>query len=569
MPGGLALLIAGLIVASARADSGPKVNYNRDIRPILSDNCFACHGPDASKRKAGLRLDTPEGALAELESGSRAIVPGNPDESELIARITAEEDSIRMPPPKARKTLKPEQIDLLRRWIEQGAPMETHWAFLAPQRPALPEVSDPTWPRTPIDRFLLARLDAEGLKPSPEADKRTLIRRVTLDLTGLPPTLAEVEAFLADNAPDAYEHLVERLLRSPRYGEHMARFWLDAARYGDTHGLHLDNYREIWPYREWVIQAFNRNLPYDQFLIEQLAGDMLPDATLDQKIASGFNRCHVTTSEGGSIAEEVYVRNVLDRVETTGTVFLGLTIGCARCHDHKYDPVKMKDFYGLFAFFNSLDDDPLDRNAKAHPPVVQVPTEEQKKALEQLDQKIAALKKTIAETVAQATYDESADAEQGEYVRREDFVYIDDALPPGAVTKPDTGFTLVEGPDHPVLSGTKAIRRTADQLGQSYFVNAGRKLRVGEGDTLFAYVFLDPTNPPKEVMLQWRVGDWKHRAYWGENLIDSGKDGTGERLRVGPLPTTGEWVRLEVPAARLGLKPGTLIDGWAFAQHGG
>src|SRR5262249_7056880 len=236
---------------------------------------------------------------------------------------------------------------------------------------------DTAWPKTEVDRFVLARLDAEGLTPSPEAEKTALIRRVTLDLTGLPPTPAEVDAFLADNAPDAYGKVVDRLQQSPRYGEHMTRYWLDVARWGDTHGMHLDNYREMWPYRDWLINAFNRNERYDQFIIEQLAGDLLPNATLDQKVASGFNRCHITTGEGGSIAEEVYVRNVIDRVETTGIVFFGMTVGCARCHDHKYDPIRMKDFYQLFALFNSLDQSPLDGNAARYPPVIKVASSEQ------------------------------------------------------------------------------------------------------------------------------------------------------------------------------------------------
>ncbi len=324
------LFLAAAFLASTRlhADEA-KISYDRDIRPILADNCFACHGPDAHQRKAKLRLDTRTGALAELRGGGHAIVPGKLDDSVLVERITADDRSLRMPPKKSGKNLTPAQIDLLRRWIADGAPYTVHWAFVPPMRHALPKVKNAAWPKNAIDAFILAFLEREGLQPSPEAERTTLIRRVTLDLTGLPPTPAEVDAFLADPSSNAYENVVDRLLRSPRYGEHMARFWLDAARYGDTHGLHLDNYREMWPYRDWVIKAFNENKPYDQFLTEQLAGDLLPNATLDQIIATGFNRCHVTTSEGGSIEEEVYVRNVIDRVDTTGTVFLGLTVGCA------------------------------------------------------------------------------------------------------------------------------------------------------------------------------------------------------------------------------------------------
>jgi mono/diheme cytochrome c family protein len=552
---------------AAAEDDGP-IDFNRDIRPILSDNCFACHGPDEKKRQANLRLDTKQGAFARLDSGQFAIVPGKPDESELIFRITATDaPAVLMPPPKSTKKLTPAQIDLITRWVAQGAPWEEHWAFVPPRKPALPKVKNPAWPKNPIDHFILARLEAAGLQPSPEADKRTLIRRVTLDLTGLPPTPAEVDAFLADDSPEAYEKLVDRLLASPRYGEHMARYWLDAARYGDTHGLHLDNYREMWPYRDWVIKAFNDNKPFDRFIVEQLAGDLLPNPTLDQLIATGFNRCHVTTNEGGSIVEEVYVRNVVDQVETTGTVFLGLTVGCARCHDHKYDPMTMKEFYQLFAFFNSLDGSPMDGNAAQHPPIVKVATPEQKAKLDELEQQIAAVRQQIAEQVAKVKYDDSADAQESEDPPRVEYVWIDDALPPGV--KPLGDWKFVTKPDHPVYSGSTAHTRTADGLSQHYFEAAPKGLRIGEGDVLFAYVYLDPANPPKEIMLQWHSNAWKHRAYWGANLIDWGRDNSPERLPMGKLPAAGQWVRLEVPAAKVGIKPGTVLSGWAFTQFGG
>jgi mono/diheme cytochrome c family protein len=401
-------LAATLVPGAALNAEEAKINFGRDIRPILADNCFACHGPDIHQRKAKLRLDTRSGALAELRSGGHAIVPGKPDESVLIERITDDNPSRHMPPKKSGKTLTSAQIDLLRRWIAEGATYTVHWAFTPPMRPAMPKVKNTAWPKNAIDSFILARLEREGLSPSPEADRTTLIRRVTLDLTGLPPTPAEVDAFLADTSPNAYEKVVDRLLQSPRYGEHMARFWLDAARYGDTHGLHLDNYREIWPYRDWVIKAFNANKPYDRFLTEQLAGDLLPGATLDQIVATGFNRCHVTTSEGGSIEEEVYVRNVIDRVDTTGTVFLGLTIGCARCHDHKFDPIQTKEYYQLFAFFNNLDGPALDGNAARPAPTVRVPTAEQREELERVRQRIAVLREQINKETAQMRHTKSS-----------------------------------------------------------------------------------------------------------------------------------------------------------------
>ncbi len=373
-----------------------KIEFGRHVRPILSENCFTCHGSDAKARRARLRLDVREGALAERGEGIFAIVPGKPDSSELYRRITADDPADRMPRSKTGEKLSDHQIALLRQWIEQGAEYEDHWAFIPPTRPPLPKVNQADWPRNEIDHFILARLEKEGLAPGGEADRRTLIRRVTLDLTGLPPTPAEVDAFVADKSPNAYEELVDRLLGSPRFGEHMARFWLDAARYGDTHGLHLDNYREIWPYRDWVIGAFNSNLPFDRFVTEQLAGDLLPDPTLDQQVATGFNRCHVTTNEGGSIDEEVYVRNVLDRVTTTGTVFLGLTFECARCHDHLYDPLTSKEFYQFFAFFNSLDGPAMDGNKKDPAPVVKVPTPEAQAKLAELGQSIARIEGRIS-----------------------------------------------------------------------------------------------------------------------------------------------------------------------------
>jgi hypothetical protein len=544
----------------ADAPAAP-IDFSRQVLPILSENCFACHGPDEKARKAKLRLDTREGALGKLRGGDRAIVPGKSAESVLVERISEEEPSLRMPPPKSGKTLKPEQVELIRRWIDQGAPWAVHWSLVPPHKPALPRLADPSWPRNPVDHFILARLEKDGLRPSPEADRAPLLRRVTLDLTGLPPTPAEVDAFLADKSPEAYQRVVDRLLESPRYGEHMARYWLDAARYGDTHGLHLDNYREMWPYREWVVRAFNRDLPYDSFLVEQLAGDLLPNPTLDQLVASGFNRCHVTTSEGGSIDEEVYVRNVDDRVDTTGTVVLGLSVGCARCHDHKYDPIRQKDYYSLFALFNSLDEKPLDGNAARYPPITRV---------DKLEKRVAGLKQQIAAEVAKVKLEEPAGVSQAPAGRAE-YVVVEDELPANVQTAAGgvNGPWEFVGAPAPVFSGTKSLRRSAEGLTQNYFENARPGWRVGAGDTLFAHVWLDPARPPRQIMLQWNTDGWKHRAYWGDNRIAWGADNTPERRRLGPLPAAGKWVRLEVDPAQVGLGPGAVITGWAFTQYGG
>ncbi|MDE3166803.1 MAG: PSD1 domain-containing protein [Acidobacteriota bacterium] len=356
MIGQMRLCAGVLLTISAVCRAAAPVNFERDVRPILSDRCFTCHGPDESTRMVGLRLDTEQGAKAAR--GPRTpVVPGNPDASEMIRRVSAAEPGRRMPPPySGRKPLGAEEIAILRAWIEQGAKWQTHWAFVPPRRPDLPPVRNAAWPRNPIDNFILARLEREGLDPSPEADRATLLRRVTFDLSGLPPTPTELDAFLADHSPGAYEKAVDRLLASPRYGERMAVDWLDAARYADTHGYQVDPEREMWPWRDWVIAAFNRNLPYDKFTIEQLAGDLLPNATLEDQIATGFQRNHRINSETGAIAEEFQAENLVDRVSTLGTVWLGLTVGCARCHDHKYDPIPAHDFYSLYAFFNRVDE---------------------------------------------------------------------------------------------------------------------------------------------------------------------------------------------------------------------
>ena len=355
------------------------VDFQKEVRPILSDACFHCHGPDKGSRMAGLRLDTQEGAMA------RAIVPGKPLESKLYQRVMQENAALRMPPASAHKVLTDAQKDTLKRWIEQGAPWKEHWAFKAPEKAAVPAG------RNAIDYFIQAKLEAEGLKPGVAADRRTLARRVALDLTGLPPEPADVEAFVADKAPNAYERMVDKFLASPRYGEHRARYWLDAARYADTHGIHVDNYREMWPYRDWVIGAFNKNMAWDKFAVEQIAGDMLPNRTLEQQVASGFHRCGISTNEAGIIEDEVLAIYAKDRVDTTGTVFMGLTIGCATCHDHKFDPLTQKDFYALAAFFRNTTQHTMDDNKPDPPPIVVVPRAEDRARWEALQKEMATL----------------------------------------------------------------------------------------------------------------------------------------------------------------------------------
>ena len=376
--------IAGLVLLAPILAAG--VDFQKEVRPILSNNCFACHGPDKESRMANLRLDRQEDARAAL--------------GKVMERITAEKPARRMPPPYSHKTLTSQQIETLKRWIAEGAPWKEQWAFIAPVRPAVPAVKSAEWVRNPIDAFILAKLETAGLKPAPEADKRKLARRVALDLIGLPPTPAEVDAFVRDSSADSYEKLIDHFMASPHYGEHRARYWLDAARYADTHGIHVDNYREMWPYRDWVIQAFNKNMPFDRFTIEQLAGDLLPNRTLDQQIASGFNRCNVTTNEAGIIAEEFEAIYSKDRADTTGAVWLGLTVGCATCHDHKFDPISQRDHYTLEAFFRNTTQPVMDGNVSDTPPIVVVPRASDRKRWFAVQQEQAAVRARMKEMMS-------------------------------------------------------------------------------------------------------------------------------------------------------------------------
>lgn len=416
----MSLLVLALVFLNAGSSSAQEQNaetesvvadaiqYNRDVRPILAENCFACHGPDSASRKAGLRLDDRDAAIEMM-----AIVPGDADSSELIDRVfRGEDDDLAMPPIDGHKRLSNQQRELLRLWVNQGAPYQPHWSLIPPERPTPPDanmvVDGKAWVRNPIDQFVLARLQDEGLTPNAEADRRTLARRLSLDLTGLPPTPEAVDAFVKDTSPEYYEKYVDELLESVRWGEHRGRYWLDYARYADTHGIHFDNYREIWAYRDWVINAFNRNQPFDQFSIEQLAGDLLPDPSLDQLIATGFSRCNITTNEGGIIDEEYKVLYARDRTETTSAVWLGLTSGCAVCHDHKFDALTMKDFYALSAFFNNTTQAVRDGNIQNTPPIVPVPNLEDRARFAELPQLIAEAKQAVDQqrTAARSKFDE-------------------------------------------------------------------------------------------------------------------------------------------------------------------
>ncbi len=398
------LLIGGMAKIYSGADA---VQFNRDIRPILTDVCFHCHGPDPAARKVGLRLDTEAGFFAprvnkDGKEEPPTITKGLPDKSPLYQRlITTDEDDI-MPPKKEHKDLKPEQIALIKKWIEQGAPWQPHWSFIKPERAPLPSVNNDTWMRNPIDRFVLAKLDQAGLSPAPEADRPTLARRLSLDLSGLPPTPEVVQAFVDDKSPDAYEKLVDQFMKSERWGEHRARYWLDAARYADTHGMHFDNYREMWPYRDWVISAFNSNQPFDQFSIEQIAGDLLPNHTDSQLIATGFQRCNITTNEGGTIDEENLALYAADRVQTMGWVYMGLTTNCSQCHDHKFDPITQRDYYSLAAFFRNTTQGAKDGNVKDSGPVLSIPVGDDKARLAAIPSDLAEAAKQREQAKAEA-----------------------------------------------------------------------------------------------------------------------------------------------------------------------
>lgn len=565
-----ALLTVMWTVRCTFADNAD-IDFSRDVLPLLSDNCFKCHGPDEANRESGLRLDNHASALVTLDSGNAAIVPGDSDQSELFRRISSSDADVKMPPPDSGKTLTDNQIALIKKWIADGAEWSGHWAFQPPKTPDVAAAEDGWETRNPIDNFIHAKLKTANLSPEERAAKETLIRRVTLDLTGLPATIQQVDEFLADDSEKAFEHVVDRLLDSKKYGENMARIWLDAARYGDTHGLHLDNERSIWPYRDWVIEAFNNNQPFDEFTIEQIAGDLLPSPTLSQRVATGFNRCNVTTSEGGSIDDEYYMRYAVDRVETTSTVWLGLTAGCAACHDHKFDPLTQKEFYQLFSYFFSLTEKAMDGNALLPPPVVKVPNARQKEQQDLYTQQLAEIDTQIGMLVSEIAYTDPKPTEPLGPLTEQEFIWIDDELPTGAKPEGNSPWQFVEAPDHPVHSGSKSTVRTGsgDEITQHFFTDATDKLKIGSNTRLFAYAFLDPKDPPQTLQLQFNDGKWEHRASWGaDRAFGAGRNDASNR-QMGQLPDTGKWVRLEVDADAVGLAPGSELNGWAFTQVGG
>jgi hypothetical protein len=562
------ILSAGIFFVaaeSARAADDPP-SFNRDIRPILSENCFACHGFDAKQRQADLRLDVAEGALADRD-GTFAIKPGDLEHSELWARITSDDPDLVMPPPSTKKTLTADQKETLRRWIELGAPYQTHRAFEPPVKSPEPSVQDEAWIKNPIDRFILARLERDGLAPQPEASRSRLIRRVAFALTGLPPTPAEVTQFETDASPLAYERMVDRYLESPRFGEEQARHWLDVARYADTHGLHLDNERTIWLYRDWVVDAFNRNEPFDQFTIDQLAGDLLSNPTPKQLVATGFNRCNVSTSEGGSIEAEWVYRNAVDRTSTMVQTWLGLTGGCAVCHDHKFDPLSQREFYSLYAFFLSAADPALDGNVNNTRPFYKPITTDEQAALDQLRAQEEEARTRLEQTAATALYRDPADPEVESRTIAVDDVWLDDQFPAGArVTcssrNPSVWATEVAPP-----AGHRSLRQASAANYHDKFENFTTPMIIPASGRFSVQVRIDPFEPPQTITIEITGPRGNRRVVWGDASKYGGQNTDANRL--GEVPSPGPWTKIEIPAAAFDLQPGDAVKAITLAQFGG
>jgi hypothetical protein len=566
---GLALVVGSIVGSFAVAQTSEKtsvpakIDFNRDIRPILAENCFACHGPDESHRATDFRLDQAGG----IET---AVTAGDPDASELYQRVISDDKSMRMPPLESKRELSVEQIELLRQWIEVGGQFQTHWSFVAPTKPERTEL--PITQANPIDQFLAAELSQHGLEFSPQADKSTLIRRVAFTLTGLPPTLDELKLFFEDESPEAYETMVDRYLSSPHYGEEMARHWLDLARYGDTHGMHLDNERHMWAYRDWVVNSFNRNQRFDEFTIEQLAGDLLPNPSVDQLVATGFNRCNVTTGEGGAIDEEFRFRYAVDRTNTAMQVWTGLTAECAACHDHKFDPISAKEYYSLYAFFNSAADPAMDGNALLTMPVVSTASEEQAKQVADYRKRIAEQNLKLDAKVAALEYQDPALQQPPPPLKQVETILFDDEFPSfGRVSHLGQPTSIIpEGAGVPIFSGDFVLQRQEPGLAQDVFEGATQPFIIPQNAKLEVEVWLKSTDPPKAIMLQFFKGGWNHRAVWGDyEIIPWGAPNTSEKVHFGDLPESDRWVHLEFDATKIGLQPGDEITGFAFTQHGG
>ncbi len=521
-----------VVVIGAAGDETSKIDFNRDVRPILSSHCFKCHGFDENARKAELRLDTQEGLTSELSSGAKPVLAGRPDQSELIARVRSKDASFRMPPDGATDPLSQQQIELLIDWIEQGAPWSEHWSFDQPRQTPLPPVQQDAWAINPIDRFILARLEAEGIAPSAAADRHTLLRRVTLDLIGLLPTLDEIAGFVADSSPAAYERVVDRLLASPHYGERMARRWLDLARYADSNGYSNDLVRSIWPYRDWVINALNTDMPFDQFTIEQLAGDLLPEASQPQIVASGFHRNTPHQTEGGSDPEQYRVERVKNRVDTTGAVWLGLTVGCAQCHSHKFDPISQREYYQLYAFFNSADELPESLSSAA-----------ENREFTQLDKEKSALQKQLESVVESAR---SSELKEQLVALTAEHKRLRTSLPTTLVFR------------------ERATRRETFLQIRGSFLDPGEKVLPGTPSRLHPFTMSDGHPANRLDLARWLVRrdnpltarvivnrDWQH--FFGIGLVETEND-LGYQGSLPSHPRLLDWLARDFVDEGFGLK---------------
>ncbi|MEE2889714.1 MAG: PSD1 and planctomycete cytochrome C domain-containing protein [Planctomycetota bacterium] len=572
---------AACLLAGTAEGAEPSIDFAREVRPILSEHCFPCHGPNDESRKAGLSLVDFDSATAELESGFTAVVPGSRDRSEMWLRITDPEDP--MPPAKEHKELSPEQVEILGQWISGGADYAPHWAYVSPRPTAIPAVDGENWPTSDIDQFILERLQREGLQPAADADQITLFRRLNYDLTGLPPSLTALDAFLADDDENAYAGAVDELLASPHFGERLASAWLDLVRYADTVGYHGDQEHRVWPYRDWVIAAFNSNMPFDRFTIEQLAGDLLENPDQQQLVATCYNRLIQTSHEGGLQLKEYRSIYMADRVRNVSEVWMGATLGCAQCHDHKYDPYRIRDFYSFGSFFADIDDeehirDPyggLNTTPTRRSPEMRVMTDEGRANKQQLASNLVEVEQLIESAIEeleprqpQWEQDLNQRVASGE---RHPSIWVDDVLDTGGTVSGRWDF--VREDEIPPHSGELYRRQTSNGQIQHYTVDTTHKrITVGEGDTLFAWVYLLPDSLPKAVMLQCNTaGDWEHRAVWGGDEIGYGRREKSDRAyqRMGELPPSGQWTRIEVPFEKIGLKAGTVVSGIAFTQFGG
>ncbi len=563
------LLILGLLGASA-ALAEEKLSFNEHIRPILSDNCLACHGADAGHRKAKLRLDQFESVTADRE-GFRAIVPGSPENSELWQRIISSDEDEVMPPPDSHKApLKPAQRALIKKWIEQGAVYQRHWSYEPVSSPTVPLAAGGAGEH-PVDRFIGVKLAANALSLAKEASPEILLRRVTLDLAGLPPTPEEVDAYLADRKPGAYERAVDRLLASPRYGEHFGRYWLDAVRYADTHGLHLDNVRQIWPYRDWVVGAFNRNLSYDRFTVEQLAGDMLPNANIDQVVATGYNRNHLSTSEGGAIEAEAEMRNTADRTDTTAAVWMGMTANCASCHDHKFDPLTQREYYSLGAIFKGLADRPWDGNVRLSGPVAVIAdTPAKQKRVDEITAAIKPLEAAVTKRAEELVANGSPLMKLPKGAVTYEAVWAEDSdLPtPENFLRPAVAGEWRGGAGVPVVGGQKALRLEGN-LERAIAFTAGDVILTVKGDVKpFVNVYPDPANLPRAISVEFVSEAKTKRVIWGDKSA-FGPEVAKTAILAGPMPAAGKYARLQINACECGVAEGKTYTGIRIAQSNG